>query len=50
MANLDSIKAFMAFRPMSATKIGIRAFIFNFNKSKIGSSSFFLSKCPRAEN
>ena len=42
IANLDRTRAFMAFRPMMATKIGIRAFSFNFSSSRKGSKSFFL--------
>lgn len=47
MANFDKIKALTAFRPMRATKIGIRAFIFSFMRSRTGKRSFFLSR-PRA--
>lgn len=41
MASFESTRAFMALRPMIATKIGIRAFSFNFSSSKNGNSSFF---------
>lgn len=44
MASLDRIRAFMALRPIRATKIGIRAFILSFSSSSTGSRSFFFSK------
>lgn len=47
MANFDKTKAFIAFNPMIATKIGIKAFILSFKRSKTGKRSFFFNN-PRA--
>jgi hypothetical protein len=47
-ASLLRIRAFRAFTPIRATKIGMRAFSFSFTSSRRGSSSFFF-RMPRAE-
>lgn len=49
MASLLKMSALIALMPMMATRIGIKAFIFSFRRSRTGSRSFFF-KMPRAAN
>lgn len=49
MANLDRIRALVAFRPIRATKMGMSIFIFSFIRTRTGKSSFFFNR-PRAGN
>lgn len=50
IANFERTKAFIAFIPMMATKMGIKAFIFNLRSNKTGNNNFFFNKSPRAVN
>lgn len=44
IANLERMRAFIALIPTIPTMIGIKAFIFSFNKRRIGKRSFFFKR------